>query len=591
MGGVEDETEPSRKRIRLSHEVLRDLANGLSIVGSNPDFSGDLMARSLPIKGDEEIVGSKGVIKRVEFVRIITQALYSLGYENSGARLQEESGVSLQSSVVNLLIQQVLNGKWNESLATLKSIGLLDESIIKSASFLILEQKYFELLDDDKVMDALKTLRMEITPLSINNARVREISWSILFPVKFVHVDSSNFSTTRAKSRAKLLAELQKLLPPHVMIPDRRLEHLVEQALILQRDTCMFHNSEDNVMSLYKDHQCGRDQIPSRTLQVLEAHNDEVWFLQFSHDGKCLASASNDRTTIIWEVDSHGDLSVKHKLSGHQKPVSSMSWSPDDSQILTCGVEENVRRWDASSGECLHVYEKAGYGFVSCAWFPDGKSMCLGVNDKSICMWDLEGKELQCWKGQRILKISDLQVMNDGKQIISTCRESSILLLDVEAKVERLIEEDQAITSFSLSRDNRFLLVNLLNQEIHLWNIEGEVKLVAKYKGHKRTCFLIRSCFGGLEEAFIASGSEDSQVYIWHRGSGELIQALPGHSGVVNCVAWNPANSHMLASASDDHTIRIWGLNDLKMKHKGPANHCNGVHYCNRKTDRGETWL
>lgn len=36
--------------------------------------------------------------------------------------------------------------------------------------------------------------------------------------------------------------------------------------------------------------------------QVLEVHNDEVWFLQFSHDGRYLASSSKDCTAIIWEV-------------------------------------------------------------------------------------------------------------------------------------------------------------------------------------------------------------------------------------------------------------------------------------------------
>ncbi|KAI5597214.1 hypothetical protein POPTR_002G055800v4 [Populus trichocarpa] len=580
MGGVEDD-EPASKRLKLASGRLTGLSNGSSltepIVGSR-----DLMARPPQSEGDKDVLGSKGVIKRVEFVRIIAKALHSLGYKKSCAHLEEESGIPLHSSAVDLFMQQVLNGNWDESVVTLHNIGLKDENIVKSACFLILEQKFFELLDGDNIVDALKTLRTEIAPLCINNGRICELSSCIVSSTHCNSVGSSNQDNGRIKPRSKLLEELQKLLPPTVIIPESRLEHLVEQALTLQRDACFFHNSLDKEMSLYSDHQCGRDQIPSRILQILEAHSDEVWFLQFSHNGKYLASSSNDRSAIIWEIDVNGGVSLKHRLSGHQKPVSSVSWSPDDHQILTCGVEEVVRRWDVSSGECLQVYEKVGLGLVSCGWFPDGKWIFSGINDKSICMWELDGKEVECWKGQKTLKISDLEITSDGKQIISMCRPTAILLLDREAKAERVIEEDQTITSFSLSRDNRFLLVNLLNQEIHLWSIDGNIRLVAKYKGHRRTRFVIRSCFGGLEQAFIACGSEDSQVYIWHRGSGDLVEALPGHSGAVNCVSWNPANPYMLASASDDRTIRIWGLNSLHVKHKSA--HSNGTHYCNGGT-------
>ncbi|XP_068654312.1 WD repeat-containing protein 26 homolog isoform X2 [Aristolochia californica] len=510
MGGVED-YEPPSKRVKVSSEELSLSANSF-VTGPTTCFLGDSMARPLPSQGDEEMVGSKGVIKRVEFVRIITKALYSLGYQKSGKLLEEESGIPLHSSMVNLFRKQVLDGQWDASVSTLQKIGLSDENILKSASFLILEKKFFELLENDKVMDALKTLRSEIVPLGINTKRIHELSGCLVCPAPCEMLGLNSQDFIKVNLRLKLLENLQNLLPPTVMIPERRLEHLVEQALNVQREACVFHNSLDSSLSLYSDHQCGRDQIPSQTVQVLQAHHDEVWFLQFSNNGRYLASSSNDRTAIIWEVNEDGTVVERHTLAGHQKPILTVAWSPDDRQILTCGMEESVRRWDAISGACLHVYEKSGLGLISCGWLPDGKRVLSGLTDRSICMWDLDGKEVETWKGHRTLKISDMAVTSDGRQIITMCMENGILLLEREAKQERLIEEEQTITSFSLSRDDKYLLVNLINQEIHLWSIVGELKLVAKYKGHKRTRFVIRSCFGGFKQAFIASGSEDSQL-------------------------------------------------------------------------------
>ncbi|KAJ0980765.1 hypothetical protein J5N97_009020 [Dioscorea zingiberensis] len=579
MGGV-DVDEPPSKRVKVSSVELGGLSNTSSPLEPACPLGG-IMARHLPSQGNEDMVGSKGVIKKVEFVRIITKALYSLGYERSGAILEEESGIHMHSAAVHLFRKQVLDGNWDASVATLQKIGLLDDNILKSASFLIFERKFLELVEKDRVMDAINTLRYEITPLSINKKRVHELSSYIISPSQRGLLGFGDLTSKATNSRLELLEELQNLFPPTVMIPERRLEHLVEQALNVQRDACYLHNAFDSSLSLYIDHQCGKDQIPSQTAQVLQAHDNEVWFVQFSNNGRFLASSSYDKTAIVWEVHEDGEVLLKHKLIGHDRPVVMVAWSPDDKQLLTCGLEENVRRWDVNTGNCLRIYGKSGLGLLSCGWFPDGEHFFTGVTDKTICMWDLDGKELECWKGQRTTKTSDMAVTKDGKRIIILCRETAILLLDKEAKLEQLIEEDQIITSFSLSKDDKYLLVNLINQEIHLWSILDDPELIIKYKGHKRSRFLVSSCFGGFEQAFIASGSEDSQVYIWHRNTGDLIWALPGHSGAVNCVSWNPTNLHMLASASDDHTIRIWGLNRVNLKRKeaysnGRSHHGNG---------------
>lgn len=62
-------------------------------------------------------------------------------------------------------------------------------------------------------------------------------------------------------------------------------------------------------------------------------------------------------------------------------------------------------------------------------------------------------------------------------------------------------------TSVAVSRDSRYMLVNLAEGQIQLIDIET-TNVIRRFKGQKQGTFVIRSTFGGAAESFVFSGSE-----------------------------------------------------------------------------------
>uniref|UniRef100_A0A7S4NNE5 CTLH domain-containing protein n=1 Tax=Paramoeba aestuarina TaxID=180227 RepID=A0A7S4NNE5_9EUKA len=509
-----------------------------------------------------------------------------MGLSKSASCLEEESGMKVEEDHILVLRRCVLGGDWGGALGSLEGLKAPQENRIR-IRYLILRQKYFERLESGNKMEAIECLRNEISPLltqterkkplegslrKLSNlmlcsdkAELREkIGWDAFYGGSSENGESSSSSRGGKEEgttpRKELLKTIQKFAP-EAFVPEDRLKTLISQALSQQRKDCRFHNMLDDHFSLFQDHSCGRHLVPEKTLTVLKGHEDEVWFVKYSHKGDKLASGSCDGSIIVWNLTPSVRPTIHCQLDGHEA-ISFLAWSPDDTRLLACGASSDVRMWNVENGSLLRVFGHHESCVVACSFSSDGKSVITGGMDKTVAVAHCEPSSSPRTRKWDLGRVFDLGVCKN-KIVFASSLENvpNLTCIDIDTEQRSVIPETQHITSIALAKDGRHVLANVFPAEIHLWDLESR-QLTQRYVGHKQTKMVVRSCFGGANEAFVVGGSEDNCVYIWHRYKGTLLEKLKGHKAVVNCVAWNPRNPHQFASASDDNTIRIWSPDD-----------------------------
>ncbi|EXM12786.1 hypothetical protein FOTG_18735 [Fusarium oxysporum f. sp. vasinfectum 25433] len=67
----------------------------------------------------------------------------------------------------------------------------------------------------------------------------------------------------------------------------------------------------------------------------------------------------------------------------------------------------------------------------------------------------------------------------------------------------------------------------------------------------------VNSVAFSCDSSLLATGSDDNTIKIWEAATGKEVQTLRGHGDSVNSVAFS-GDSKLIASGSDDETIKIW---------------------------------
>mmetsp|Transcript_7808 Transcript_7808/g.17830 ORF Transcript_7808/g.17830 Transcript_7808/m.17830 type:complete len:621 (-) Transcript_7808:1319-3181(-) len=524
-----------------------------------------------------------------DYIRIIIQALEHLGCRQSAEMLERESGVRLRSEAVEELEQATLQGCWDKAESLLPQLELDDQKTLK-CRLVIKRQKFLEMLRNEKIAEAMTCLRTEITPLTEDSKMLHSLACLILCKDESTLQKQARWLGANQAGRQDVLKQIEEELPPSAIIPPRRLDYLLQQALKYQMSQCLKYNRSEPWDNLLVDCHASDDLVPNETMYLLELHKDEVWHVQFSNNGKFLASASKDKTVIIWSVDEQ--FNVYKILKGHQQAVNIVAWNPDDRWLLSGGGDLTIKLWETRTGNLLREFKVHTESVSAIAWLNDEDRFVSGSYDKKLIVWNAKSEEPEkIITGERV---TDLAVSKDGRRLVMISPEQRIRVYSLphiaEASMATTMtfSEKGSMTSICVSHDGRYALVNVssddqyasnaspseIQPEVHLWDLE-EKKLIKRFRGHKQGRYVLRSSFGGNREVFVVGGSEDCRVFLWHRDSAVVIHALKGHSGTINSVAWNPKDAVMFASASDDNTIRVWGCRTKKAETK--KEHMNGA--------------
>ncbi|KAL5511801.1 hypothetical protein ACEPAH_5019 [Sanghuangporus vaninii] len=542
-------------------------------------------------------------IDRQEFVRLVIQSLRDVGYLESASTLEAESGYQMEAPGVSQFRSYILNGRWADAESSLPSLGVNDEENLRISRFLISQQKYLELLELQSVNAALHVLRNELAPLNVDVDELHSLSSLIMCSNAEDLRQRAKWDGAAGTSRRTLLSSLQRFISPSIMMPQRRFAALIEQAFAYQRTNCLYHNTPyaPESFSLYTDHRCSREDFPLLTTNILKEHTDEVWNIKWSHDGQYLASASRDKSAFIWLIGKEIEPNVREcalerKLRDHNDSVGCLAWSPNDTVLLT-STDSNIKIWNVKhrlkSGLCLRELDSHEETVSALEWLPDGSGFLSAGLDRKIILWDADGSNEDLWV--KSVRVTDLAIAPDlskmvvvgleclpmtnpkastpqqegqgltgsgvssQQSLMANTKENRVIIYDYATRLQEVsVRLEGELTSVKISQDSRYALINQAPDEVQLWDLES-ARMVRKFTGQRQGQHVIRSCFGGVDGNFIVSGSEDGNVYVWHRDTGVLLEVLTGHgSGSVNAVAWNPTNERMFASCSDDWTIRIW---------------------------------
>jgi len=271
-------------------------------------------------------------------------------------------------------------------------------------------------------------------------------------------------------------------------------------------------------------------------------------------------------------------------LEGHQYELMNVQFSQDGKQVASAGLngwqnnKDTVKVWNASNGfpgKSIEIFENAK---ITAAFSRDLKKVALGGHLK-FAAWSMDNSQklfesdtnLGGTGGANGLVFSpDGKLLAGGElgalQIVDTIRWT--VRLRLETKNLYPVPDGLLVGSFCFSKDSRFFAFSVgkgqdLPTDIFLYDLITK-KLLRTLKGHTHSVSLAFS----PNSRYIVSGSRDRTIQFW-----DLSKSSPAPKPAfvlkkaaippVNCIAWS-SDGKLVATGDDEGNITFFEGNDAK---------------------------
>lgn len=309
--------------------------------------------------------------------------------------------------------------------------------------------------------------------------------------------------------------------------------------------------------------------------EPLQGHKDGVTSVAFDRTGNVLASGGGDGTVRLWNVET--GQPIGQPLEGHGSPITSVAFSPTDALLatssgdLTNRADNTVRFWDSDTGspigEPLLGHED---WLLSIAFSKDGSIIASASIFGSVGLWNPRTQERIV--PQRILEPATLLSMAlspSGDTIATSSQDDTIRLWDAKTGQpigEPLTDHDDWVLSMAFSPDGTILASAGSDQTIRLQDSRTGQPVGQPLVGHEGR---IWSLAFGPESTLLASGGDDGTVRLWDVEPNQPFgQQLADHENLLTSVALSPDGTTVASSSVGpdgsvplyDSVIRLWDV-------------------------------